>query len=204
MRRDTVAGVILAGGLGTRMGGVRKAFLEVGGRRILDRLLRVYEECFEEIVLAAREAEPFADYGLPVALDRFAARSSLTGIHAGLSAVRAEHAFVAACDAPFLRPELVRALLKRVRPELDVILPLKEDGFREPLCAVYSRRCLPHIAEQLGRNDYRIIGFFPRVRVLDVPVAELLPHDPDLLSFRNLNTPDELARAEVLAGEHGL
>lgn len=204
MKRNDVAGVILAGGLGTRMGNVRKAFVEVGGRRILDRLLRVYGDIFEEIVIAAREAEPYAEYGLPVALDCVDARSSLTGIHAGLSAVRAQHAFFAACDVPFLQPGLVRALLEELRPELDVVTPLKEDGYREPLCAVYSRRCLPHIKAQLDRGDFKIIRFFSEVRVREVPVSLLRPHDPDLLSFRNLNTPQELARAEALVRERGL
>lgn len=196
--------MILAGGLGTRMGNVRKAFLEVGGLRILDRLLRVYEQLFEEIVIAAREAKPFAAYGLPVVLDRMAARSSLTGIHAGLAAVRAEHAFFAACDVPFLQPGLVRALLDEVRPELDVVTPVKEGGHCEPLCAVYSRRCLPHIQAQLERDDFKIIRFFPQVRVREVPVARLRLHDPELLSFRNLNTPEERVRAEALALKRGL
>jgi len=199
-----IAGVILAGGLGTRMGHVKKAFLEIGGRTILDRLLAVYRPIFAEIVIAARHAEDFRDTGLPVAVDRFEARSSLTGIHAGLSAIRAPHGFFAACDAPFLQPALVRAILAEVQPDDDVVLPLKQDGFREPLCAVYSRRCLPHIEAQLARDDFKIIRFFDNVRVREVPVERLLPHDPDLLSFLNVNRPEELARADRLAHTDGL
>ncbi|MDD3313193.1 molybdenum cofactor guanylyltransferase [Pseudodesulfovibrio sp.] len=199
-----IAGVILAGGLGTRMGHVKKAFLEIGGRTILDRLLAVYRPIFAEIVIAARDPGDFRETGLPVAVDRFEARSSLTGIHAGLSAIRAPHGFFAACDAPFLRPALVRALLAEVRPDDDVVLPLKQDGFREPLCAAYSRRCLPHIEAQLARDDFKIIRFFDHVRVREVPVERLLPADPALLSFLNVNRPEELARADRLALADGL
>lgn len=198
-----IAGVILAGGQGTRMGYVRKAFLEIGGRTILDRLLDVYRPLFAEIVLSVREPEPFRALGLPLAVDRFPARSSLTGIHAGLSAVHAAHAFFAACDAPFLQPALVRALLAEVRPGDDVVLPRKDDGYREPLCAVYSRRCLPYIEAQLRRDDFKIIHFFDQVRVRDVPIARLVAADPDLRSFRNVNRPEELAEARALAREAG-
>lgn len=183
------------------MGNVRKAFLEVGGIRILDRLLAVYTQLFDEIILAVREAEPFTAYELPMALDRTEARSSLTGIHAGLNSMQAEHAFFAACDVPFLQTGLVQTLLDHVQPDLDIILPIKEDGYGEPLCAVYSRRCLPHIEAQLARGDFKIINFFDKVRVCHVPVSLLRPHDPELLSFRNLNTPEELAAAEKLAAE---
>ena len=202
--RMEIAGVILAGGLGTRMGHVKKAFMEIGKRTILDRLLDVYRPIFLEIALSARDPEDFRAYDLPVAVDRFPARSSLTGIHAGLDAVQADHAFFTACDAPFLQPALVRALLVHVRPEDDVVLPCKTDGYREPLCAVYSKRCLPHIEAQLRVDDFKIIHFFNQVRVREIPVAQLAPHDPDLLSFLNVNTPKELARAERLAAEQGV
>ncbi|MEF2145974.1 MAG: molybdenum cofactor guanylyltransferase, partial [Desulfovibrionaceae bacterium] len=76
--------------------------------------------------------------------------------------------------------------------------------YGEPLCAIYSKRCLPHIEEQLGRGDFKIINFFDKVHVRDVSVRLLAQHDPDLLSFRNLNTPEELARARELAEKKGL
>lgn len=194
-----IAGVILAGGLGTRMGHVKKAFMEIGGKPILDRLLDVYRPLFDEIIIAARDAAEFAPWGLPVAEDRFEARSSLTGIHAGLDAMTADYGFFAACDAPFLQAGLVRRLLAEVTGDEDVIIPLKEDGYREPLCAVYSKRCLDFIAPQLERGDFKIIRFFEHVRVKEVPVARLAEGDPEFLSFFNVNRPDDLARARRIA-----
>jgi molybdopterin-guanine dinucleotide biosynthesis protein A len=199
-----ISGIILAGGLGTRMGNVRKAFLDIGGRTILDRLLAVYRPIFPRVIIAAREAGDFAAHGLPVALDRFDARSSLTGIHAGLEAMETSHGFFSACDAPFLQGGLVTRLLEHVTPDLDVVVPLKEDGYREPLTAVYSKRCLPFIREQLEGGNYKIIHFFDHVRVREVPVADLRPGDPDLVSFFNVNRPEDLAEARGLAAERGL
>lgn len=198
-----IAGIILAGGLGTRLGHTKKAFIEIGGQTILDRLLAVYRPLFDEILIAARDPEEFRPYGLPVAEDRFQARSSLTGIHAGLAAMRAGHGFFAACDAPFLRAGLVQALLDAVLPSDDVVIPLKADGYREPLCAVYSKRCLPFIEEQLKRDDYKIINFFEQVSVREVAVDRLEKGDPALVSFFNVNRPEDLAEAERLALQPG-
>lgn len=201
---NNIAGIILAGGLGTRMGHTKKAFMQIGGQAILDRLLAVYRSQFKEIIISAREPQDFAEYDLPVAVDRFEARSSLTGIHAGLDAMTASHGFFAACDAPFLQDGLVTRLLAQVEPEDDVVIPLKEDGYREPLCAVYSKRCLPHIQAQLEREDFKIIKFFAHVRVKEVPVSMLREGDPDFLSFFNVNRPDDLEAAEALVRERDL
>ncbi len=194
-----VAGVILAGGLGRRMGGCCKALLDVGGHRVVDRIMDVYSQLFDEVVVAVREPDGFEGCGVPLALDRFEVRSSLTGIHAGLHAVATTHAFVAACDAPFLRASLVRALLAELEPGVDVVVPIKEDGYMEPLCAVYSKACLPHIVEQLGRGDCKIIRFFPKVRVKTIAVSRLREADPELASFLNMNTPADLELARELA-----
>ena len=73
-----------------------------------------------------------------------------------------------------------------------MVLPQKPDGYFEPLCAIYSRRCLPCIEAQLEHEDYKIVRFFDKVRVSPLPVAALLRADPDLVTFRNANTPEEL------------
>ncbi|WP_319541456.1 molybdenum cofactor guanylyltransferase [uncultured Pseudodesulfovibrio sp.] len=199
-----IAGIILAGGLGTRMGHVKKAFMEIGGKTILDRLLSVYRPLFSEILISARAREDFVQYGLAVAEDRFEARSSLTGIHAGLHAMQADYGFFAACDAPFVQAGLIERLLAEVTPDADVIIPLKEDGYREPLCAVYSKRCLPYIEAQLKNENYRIIDFFDQVNVKEIPLARLREGDPDQVSFFNVNSPDDLRQANTLAKELAL
>ncbi|MBA4357149.1 MAG: molybdenum cofactor guanylyltransferase [Desulfovibrio sp.] len=188
---------ILAGGAAKRMGGAVKALLDVGGQTILDTLLATLSGRFVEMLLVAKEPEAFLaqQQAAPwrLVLDARPGRSSLTGIHTALANARTEHVFITACDTPLLRPALLDALLGHLRPEDDVVLPRKPDGYFEPLCALYSRRCLPHIEAQLDRNDHKIIRFFDRVRVSPLPVEALLRADPELVSFRNANTPEELA-----------
>lgn len=187
---------ILAGGAAKRMGGATKALLKVGGSTILDTLVATLSGRFAEILLVAKEPEAFQPLqaGAPwrLVLDACPARSSLTGIRTALKHARTEHVFITACDTPLLRPALLAALLEHLRPEDDVVLPQKPDGYFEPLCAIYSRRCLPHIEAQLAREDYKIIRFFDQVRVSPLPVETLLAADPDLVTFRNANTPEEL------------
>lgn len=199
-----IAGIILAGGLGTRMGTTKKALLNVGGRTIIDRLLDVYRPIFPETIIASRNEDDFTGYGCPVAIDQFDARSSLTGIHAGLDAMKASHGFFSGCDTPFLQSGLVKALLSELTPGTDVVIPLKEDGYREPLCAVYSKRCLPFIEAQLELGNYKIIEFFRHVRVKEIDVSTLRTGDPELISFFNINTPDDLTRAQSLSAELGI
>ena len=187
---------ILAGGAAKRMGGTTKALLEVGGRSILDTLVDTLSGRFAEILLVAKEPEAFQPLlpGAPwrLVLDACPARSSLTGIRTALVNAGTDHVFITACDTPLLRPALLAALLEHLRPEDDVVLPMKPDGYFEPLCAIYSRRCLQHIEAQLEREDYKIVRFFDKVRVSPLPVATLLQADPDLVTFRNANTPEEL------------
>lgn len=194
-----VSAIILAGGKGSRLGNVNKAFLEVGGMRIIDRLLAVCAPMFRDIVIACRDTETFALPGVRAVADRFAVRSSLTGLHAGLGAVKTDRAFVTACDAPFLHPEIVRLLVRESEPKdgviPDITIPLKEDGYHEPLCAVYSTRCLPYIEAQLRTGNLKITDFFGQVSLREVPADKLRAADPDLRSFTGVNTPQELEKA---------
>ena len=77
-------GVILSGGLNTRFGGTNKAFSRIDGRPIIDRLLGVFSELFDEIILVTNDPQQFLKWDLTIVTDIFDLRSSLTGIHTGL------------------------------------------------------------------------------------------------------------------------
>ena len=182
------AAVILSGGLNSRMGGRNKAFLEVGGHSIVERLLSRLTPFFSEILLVTRQPERYRDLPARVVTDIYDARSSMTGIHAGLVQAEAGHAFVVPCDAPFLQSAMVRLLLDAWSPQWDVIVPVC-DGRYEPLCAIYSKRCIPMIEAQLDRGNYRIYDFFDEVLIKKIPTEALKRADPALISFFNVNTP---------------
>jgi len=196
------SGVILAGGLNSRMGGRNKAFLEIGGETILARILRTYGAFFDDILVVTRRPDLYPDTfeGRPVRVvtDVFEARSSLTGIHAGLFHARRPFAFVAACDAPFIRPELVRLITDAIEPTLDVIVP-EHEGRYEPLCAIYSKRCLPLIESQLEQQDFKIFNFFSEINLKTISRAAILTVDPEMVSFFNVNTPEAYEKSKATA-----
>ncbi len=183
--------VILAGGLNTRMDGRNKAFLEVGGQTILARLIATLQPIFPQILLVTRQPEHYEDVPLRVVQDLYSARSSLTGIHAGLKHADTEHALIIPCDAPFLQPQLIRLLLGEIDANTDAVVP-RIKGYYEPLCAIYSKRCLAPITSQLHRGQYKITRFFDLIRLKIVSEEKIQQVDPKMLSFLNVNTPEAL------------
>ena len=196
------SGVILSGGLNTRMGGKNKALLSPGGQTIMDRLYNTLRGSFDEVLLVTNNPLQYLSWDLTIVTDLFPIRSSLAGIHAGLFYASAPHAFITACDMPFLKTELIRALLAELEPKWDVIMPVTGKG-NEPLCAIYSKRCIKPIECQLKNEDPKIANFFTKVRVKEIPEARLRSADPHLISFFNINTPKDLAGSEKMLREQG-
>jgi molybdenum cofactor guanylyltransferase len=191
-------GVILAGGESKRFGRQNKAFIRIGGQRILDRLMGVYQPLFDQVVLVTNDPVAYMDIDALIVTDHFAARSSLNGLHAGLFSAAYEYAFFAACDTPFVTKALVQAMLERIEAKTDLVIPSTTAGY-EPLFAVYKKTCLPAMAELLMRNHLKIQGLFPKLRVKTVAEADLRKVDPELASFFNINTTADLAKAEAIA-----
>ena len=196
-----VTGVIQAGGKSTRMGGEPKALLEVGGRRIIERVLAAVAPAVDDVLIVTNTPDLYAFLGLPMIPDAFPDHGSLGGIFSGLAAAKGDAVFTVACDMPFLHPEVARLVVSRAG-EADVVIPRVGDML-ETMHASYAKTCLPAMEARLRAGRFKIIGFFPDVRVVEIPEADVARHRaPDVL-FMNVNTPDELARARALAAELG-
>jgi molybdopterin-guanine dinucleotide biosynthesis protein A len=189
--------VILAGGLSTRYGGENKAFLRVGGMRILDRLFAAYTELFDEIILVTNTPLEFLEWDAMIVSDIFPIRSSLTGIHAGLVYASHPFAFFSACDTPFLKKEIIATVLEHIDPAADLVIPQTSAGL-EPLCAAYSKRCLKPAEDHLRAGKLKIQMALKKGRIKRIPEERLREKDPELVSFFNINTPEDLERAEQL------
>ena len=190
-----ITGIILAGGKNLRMG-KNKAFLEINGERIIDRTKQLFVDLFDEVFLVANSPLDYLDLNLRVVSDLFPGGGALGGIYSGLFHASHSHAFVAACDMPFLNKALI-SHLSALSPGYDIVIPKMEDGW-QPLHAVYSPKCLPFMEDLLQEKNLKIIDFFPKVKKREVTTEEILPFDPQLVSFLNINTPEDLARAEDL------
>ena len=191
---------ILAGG-GSRRMGRDKSMLEMGGVPLIRRIADGLEEIFSQVFVVANERERFEQMGLAVVGDIHPGNDSLGGLHAAVASAQGSHVFVAGCDMPLLRPPLIRGLASLVEG-WDVVIPVK-DGYPEPLCAFYGKKCAPRIKESISRGRLKMIGFHEHVRVRRVEEAAWREWDPEGASFLNANTPEEFEtiRSAFMRGE---
>jgi molybdopterin-guanine dinucleotide biosynthesis protein A len=195
---ETVAGIILAGGRNSRMGGRDKAFLQVNGESVFARTLNLLKSCFGQVVVVSNHPEKYEDFDVDVTSDEMPGLGPLGGLHAGLGRVRAPYAFVTACDMPFLRIEPIRFLVSHLSQQ-EAIVPCWA-GDIEPLHAIYAAALRPRIAEAVNRGSRAIRDFLPQVRVHYVAESLMANVDGAEEAFRNVNTPEEAARFEVRVG----
>ena len=191
-----VTGVVQAGGKSTRMGGAPKALVELGGRRLIERVVGVVREVVDDVLIVTNSPDLYRFLGAPMVPDVFVDHGSLGGIYSGLAAAAGDAAFTVACDMPFLRAAVARLVVERAG-EADVVIPRTGDQL-QTMHAVYGKGCLPHMHARLRAGRLKITGFFEDVRVLEVPEAEVARHADPALVFTNLNTPEELERARAM------
>jgi len=196
-----VTGVIQAGGKSTRMGGRPKALLELGGRRIIERVLDAVAPVVDDVLVVTNTPDLYAFLRVPMVPDAWPEHGSLGGIFTGLAAAAGDAAFTVACDMPFLHSEVARLVVRRAG-EGDVVIPRVGEQF-ETMHAVYGKACLPAIEARLRAGRLKIVGFFEDVRVVEIGEAEVARHRAPEVVFMNVNTPEELERAQALAAELG-
>jgi len=188
-KESDITGLILVGGRSSRMGR-DKAFLELAGKPIFQRILEVFQECFAEVCLAGNRGERFAHLGLRLLEDIFPG-SALGGIYSGLYHATTPYVFVSSCDIAFPSPQVIRNLCSR-RQGADAVVVRKPEGC-EPLFALYSKQCLGPMKKHLESGDCCAYGYYPQVRVRYVPEKDLAQLDPEGRAFLNINTPEEFA-----------
>jgi molybdenum cofactor guanylyltransferase len=203
---DAPLGAILAGGASRRFGSP-KALATVGGRAIVERVRDVLEEAVGHTVLVANAPELFAGLQLPSRPDAHPGAGPLAGIEAALRWAEEEGrpgALVAACDMPFLDPRTLRLFVDRARqavPSLDAVAVSMNAARNPPLCAYFSIRCLPAVARLLGGDDRSVRALLSSVAAAWVPREEIARFRDPATTFFNVNTPDDLRRAEQIARE---
>lgn len=198
MTMREVAAAIIAGGPARRLGGVAKPLLEVGGQAVADRQLAVLRPLFARVFVVANDPAPWAGRGVEVAADRVVGAGPLAGLAAALAAAGGAAAVVCvAGDLPFLSPALLAALRDRA-PEARALAP-RRAGRAEPLCARYATDLRILVEARLQTGRFALHELLEATDTAWLDDAGLAPLDPEGLSFVNLNTPDDLRRAEELA-----
>lgn len=195
LRSAEVSIAILAGGQSRRMGR-DKGLVQLGARPMVEHVHRATQSVGHEVFVVTNQPEAYAFLGLRTVSDQEPGRGSLEGLRTALRGARTEHILVVACDMPFVRPELV-AHLARKAGSADAVVP-RFQGQLQPFLALYNRSCLPAIERALAQNQLEVRAILRQFDRVEVEEPELRAHDSEGISFYNVNTPEELERAQVL------
>lgn len=190
---------IQAGGESRRMGR-DKALMPFLGRPLILRVVERLAAFADEVIITTNQPADYTFLGLPLFADLQPGRGALGGLYTAINAAKHPLVAVVACDMPFAS----RALFEYERDLLvesgaDVVISSTAEGL-EPLHAVYRRAtCLPAIQDALAAGEWKLIAWFPNVKVRTLTPEETARHDPQGLAFLNLNTLEDFRQAERLA-----
>lgn len=189
-------GIILAGGRATRMGGGDKGLLEIRGQSILERVIARIDDHVADLALNANgDPTRFAALGLPIVADSIVGHPGpLAGILAGLDwgrAVGASHVVTVAADTPFFPLDLV-ARLVGARGQHAVVMAETPSG-RHPTFGLWSTDLADELRVAINNGTRKVVAFSDAQ-----PNTTAIFEDDD--AFFNVNTPQDFARAEGLAG----
>jgi molybdopterin-guanine dinucleotide biosynthesis protein A len=182
--------------------GVPKATLPFGSETMLQRVVRLLGTVVSPMVIVAAKEQvlPELPAGVIVTRDEREQRGPLEGLRAGLKALPSsiDAAYVTSCDVPLLEPAFVTRMIE-VMSDHDIAV-MEIDGFPHPLSAIYKRDVLPKVEALLEQDRLRPVFLFDAVRTRKVRPEEMVSADPELRTLRNLNTPEDYARALADAG----
>lgn len=193
--------IILAGGQSSRMGRP-KAELPFALGTMLDYVVAEMMRVFDELVVAVAEARLYAweGFGARSIDDRVPNQGPASALERALREIRFDRAFVCSCDVPFVNGDLARKLCEMLGDH-DVLIP-HIDGKLQTLHGVYRKKCMKTLATMRTKGERRLheIVNFAKVRI--VPEEEIRALHPEMLSFFNVNTPEDYQRALKLMDEN--
>jgi molybdenum cofactor guanylyltransferase len=189
-------GIVLCGGKSTRMGSP-KALLPFGSETMLQRVVRLLGSVVSPLVVVAAPGQnlPQLPSSVIVTRDEREGRGPLEGLRAGLKALpeTIDAAYVTSCDVPLLVPAFVERMIELLADHEISVMEI--DGFAHPLSAVYRRRTLTHVEALLAADRLRPVFLFDAVKTRRVQPTEMASVDPQLVTLRNLNTPQDYDEA---------
>lgn len=190
---------IQAGGQSSRMG-EDKALKTFLGRPLIQRVIERLTPIADEVIVTTNRPQDYSFLNVRLIPDLKPGRGALGGLYTAIAS--ASHPFVAvvACDMPFASVTFFEAATRlMVQEGADVVIAKSEEGY-EPIHAVYRREtCLPAIEAAINADQWKVIAWFPQVKVRVLTTDEIKEYDPSGLAFWNVNNPEEFAKAEKLA-----
>jgi len=170
------------------------------GRPLIQRVVERLSSVADELIVTTNPPEEYSFLDLPLFSDLKPGRGALGGLYTAIASATNPVVAVVACDMPFASPALLEAAKEILLAEkADVVIAKGEEAY-EPLHAVYRRgTCLPAIEAAFDADQWKVVAWFPQVKVRLLNPEELKHYDPSGLAFWNVNTPEEFAKAQEIA-----
>jgi len=196
-----LSAIILVGGKATRIGR-EKGLVLLTSKPMIMHVIEKLEVIADEIILVAsssEQAKHYEDLGLRTVVESSPLGSPLSGALTGFKNAKGEYSFLTGSDMPLINPEAVRLLQSEVKGH-DAATYIWPNGYIEPLLAVYQTSNSVQQAESLLLKGERRLGLILRnLRdVIYVPIERLREIDPDLNSLIDINTAEDLRKAELI------
>jgi len=193
----SLTAIILAGGKSSRMGPDKnKSMLRLNGKYLIDIVISKLKCVVGDNIIIVGPPERYLSYK-QVVPDLFSQKGPLVGIYSGLKASSSQYNLVVGCDMPFLEVKLLKYMTKNINSN-DIVIPHYSDGYIEPLCAIYSKRCLETIERNLAEHIFSVRAIFPHLKVKFIEDEEIKKYDPKFYSFFNVNFKHDFKKAEEL------
>lgn len=194
--RADVTGIVLAGGMGRRMGGVDKGLVLLDGKPMVAHVLaRLSPQVGSLLINANQNLDRYAAFGHSVVADAVGGFAGpLAGLHVGMSCATTPFVVTVPCDSPFLPDDLVARLAEGIVGDDTQLAVAKTLDQPHPVFALVRRDVLPHLASFLEGGGRKIDAWYATLRIVEVPF------DDEEAAFRNINTADELAAAATAGG----
>ena len=191
MSARSVTGIVLAGGMGRRMGGVDKGLVPLAGRPMVEHVLtRLRPQVDDALINAHPNLDRYAAFGMPVVADAIGGFAGpLAGLHAGMTAAHRDLVVTVPCDSPFLPDDLVARLLAGLVAGDAQLAVARTFDQPHPVFALVRRALLPHLTAFLEGGGRKIDAWYATLPAVEVAF------DDEADAFRNINTSDELAAA---------
>jgi molybdopterin-guanine dinucleotide biosynthesis protein A len=191
---NTITGVILAGGMGRRMGGVDKGLQALRGKPMVSWVIeRLQPQVSALIINANQNLERYAEFGCPVVPDQIPDFAGpLAGLHAALSAAQTSLVATAPCDSPFLPEDLISRLFSALTVTNSDLAVARTFDQPHPVFCLCKREVLPHLTEFLEGGGRKIDRWYSSLKVTEVAF------DDQAAAFENINTREELGRFEAV------
>jgi molybdopterin-guanine dinucleotide biosynthesis protein A len=196
---NTLSVVIQAGGKSSRMGEI-KMLMPFLGKPLIQRVMQRVETIAQELIIVTNDPDSLAFLNVDLVEDSFPGKGAIGGLYTAMDKASCEYVAVVACDMPFVNSNILLAGYKLLKKSgADVAIPKLDDGYFEPLHAVYRRNpCKAAILQSIEQNKQRLISWMSFVNVIEMDPELCGKLDPDGTAFININTREDFLQAETI------